>query len=395
MIEFKCSECGRGLKAAEERAGEKGRCPSCGSLFAIPGLPPEPPAAAHGATDRQPETGNEGEITAEARIEKLEEQVARVRRFNRWLTGALALVAVAWVVAEVLGLAVGGEGAGRASEAETTAEWAAGAGVEEVRARQFILEDENGEPRAWLVVEGDGSSLILGHENGGPRALLKVDKHGPALHLFDENGQARARLAGSRDGYGLTLSDGSGEPRAWLKVDKDGLVSDSAPDVSQVLGKRLERCESEIDSLRQRLAQAEAGLGGALRTRVRRCESDIGSLREELVRAKADFDETGVALLAACAMVGQKFAQVEAGLGAVRREVESQPGGTGMPFGWLPMPRQPLRNCSSCDATGYADVCSRCRGTGVKVSGPFRSKCDRCAGRGFDRCGVCGGDGVQ
>ena len=65
----------------------------------------------------------------------------------------------------------------------------AGQVLREVRARKFVLEDENGEIRAGLVALKDGPMLALYDEKGENRAGLGVDKDGPMLALDDENGE--------------------------------------------------------------------------------------------------------------------------------------------------------------------------------------------------------------
>ena len=63
------------------------------------------------------------------------------------------------------------------------------------------LFDENGNPRALLVVNKSGPGLILAYENGQTRAGLTVDEDGrPMLILHDENGKTRAMLFVHEDG---------------------------------------------------------------------------------------------------------------------------------------------------------------------------------------------------
>lgn len=47
MIEFTCKQCGRSLKVPDERAGAKGRCPTCKSEVVVPAkaTPTRPPAS--------------------------------------------------------------------------------------------------------------------------------------------------------------------------------------------------------------------------------------------------------------------------------------------------------------------------------------------------------------
>ena len=80
-----------------------------------------------------------------------------------------------------------------------------------MRTRTFIIEDENGKPRAELGVDKDGPRLMLMDENGNHRVELGVDKDGSGLSLSDENGNIRAGIVVSKDGPGLALLDDEGK----------------------------------------------------------------------------------------------------------------------------------------------------------------------------------------
>src|SRR4030042_6372175 len=73
----------------------------------------------------------------------------------------------------------------------------------EIRARSFILVDENGKELAALDATPSGPELWMCEENGKSRAMLTVFKGGPKLTLYDDNGKPRALLAGTKDGPGL------------------------------------------------------------------------------------------------------------------------------------------------------------------------------------------------
>ena len=137
-------------------------------------------------------------MTTEERLEKLEKELMRGRRFNCWLLAGLGLVIVVWVV-------------GWAFRPGTATAQPAGAAAREVRACRFILEDENGKTRAWLEVNKDGPILSLFDEKDKPRAILKVDKTGPGLGLSDENGKPRVILSVDKDCPILTLSAEQGQ----------------------------------------------------------------------------------------------------------------------------------------------------------------------------------------
>jgi len=177
-------------------------------------------------------------MTIEERLEKLEKELIRGRRFNRWLLAGLGLVIVAWIVG-----------------------WAFRPG-REVSARRFILEDNNGKLRATLQLDKDGPrlrlydengktcadlggsedgpglilnhgnnittltvgedmmGLILANTNANPRASLLVGKDGPEFRLYDENGKTRAVLVVTKDGPILGLYDKNGKTRATLGINQ-------------------------------------------------------------------------------------------------------------------------------------------------------------------------------
>ena len=91
---------------------------------------------------------------------------------------------------------------------------------QEVRARSFVLVDDNGKDRAALAMTEDGPRLFLSDENGEPRVTLSVQKDGARLSLWDENGKNRVGLSVLKNGPGvsvtkdmpnLTLMDGKGK----------------------------------------------------------------------------------------------------------------------------------------------------------------------------------------
>jgi hypothetical protein len=172
-------------------------------------------------------------MDTEERLEKLERELFAEKRRNRWLLVAVGLgvvgVALAWTLANTTATAQA-QGPNIAPKV--------------IRANQFILEDENGNPRAVLKTEKDGprlalfdengkfrvaltankdtSALALADENGKFRAGLRVDKKdGPELALFDENGKFRVTLGANKDGPRLALLDENGKPRAALTANKD------------------------------------------------------------------------------------------------------------------------------------------------------------------------------
>ena len=138
-------------------------------------------------------------MTVEERIENLEWGLAKSKRQNRRLVvaGAVLLAGATFFLAA----------------------WARPV---DVRARSFILVDQDGRTRAQLVIEKEGPKLVLGDENGNIRAGLNANTEGTGLFLFDENGKTRVMLGATSDGPGLFLDDENGKTRATLGAIKDG-----------------------------------------------------------------------------------------------------------------------------------------------------------------------------
>ncbi len=84
-------------------------------------------------------------MTTEERLERLEMEVARGRRANRWLLAVLGAVLVAvvlaWAFVPGIARTQGAKGAPK-----------------EVRASKFVVEDENGKERATLDKGGSENS---------------------------------------------------------------------------------------------------------------------------------------------------------------------------------------------------------------------------------------------
>ena len=90
-------------------------------------------------------------MTIEERLENMERELGRHKRRNRWLLGAILLLAGGMIILRVF---------------ETTASRAM-----EIRARGIRIEDENGK-RGLLGSEG----LMLFDENGKTRAEVDLSK---------------------------------------------------------------------------------------------------------------------------------------------------------------------------------------------------------------------------
>jgi hypothetical protein len=140
-------------------------------------------------------------MTIEERLEDMEREIGRMKRRNRWLLGAILLVAGGLVVPVAF---------------DTTAFRARAQGVgtaKEIRANSFVLEDENAKTRAVLSMLKGGPSLVLWGENGHSCVMLDADDNGPRLRLYDENSKVRAGLALVKDGPTLLLLDENGKLR--------------------------------------------------------------------------------------------------------------------------------------------------------------------------------------
>ena len=101
-------------------------------------------------------------MTTEERLENLERELGRVKRRNRWLLGAILLVAGGLIVPILF---------------ETTAfrARAQGAGTAKViRANAVVIEGENGKMCAGLGVLKDGPGLMLYDESGRTRVALCI-----------------------------------------------------------------------------------------------------------------------------------------------------------------------------------------------------------------------------
>ena len=134
------------------------------------------------------------------RLEKLEQECADAKRRNRRLlaVGVVAIVALAlaWIFT----------GTTPAAHAQGM-----GAVPKTIRANEFILEDADGKPRAFLTVDKGGTLLSLYDENGETRAVLTVSKHETQLALSGGNGKVGAGLGVSKDGSALGLCDEKGK----------------------------------------------------------------------------------------------------------------------------------------------------------------------------------------
>jgi hypothetical protein len=123
-------------------------------------------------------------MTTEERLENLERELAVVKRRNRRLLFGAAIclgMIFAWLFFSQPGLL----GIAQA-EGPTTAP-----AQDKVRARSFVVQDENGKVRATLTMNKAGPGLVLADENGKTRAVLGEGREGCSLALVDEIGRLR------------------------------------------------------------------------------------------------------------------------------------------------------------------------------------------------------------
>jgi hypothetical protein len=201
-------------------------------------------------------------MTTDESIEKLERQLGRAKRRNRWLLAGLGLALGASVLVGPLGPTMAGSPAGGvAAPADVAADAArersgidtgtvtpegkyigprvrtpeerAAAGeyvhpevlhryrleqakkqaeltvVNEVRAKRFVLADDAGKTRAALQMVATGAELDLYDAAGKQRAALSADKLGARLALLDENGKVIWTAGGV---LGVAASPGQATP---------------------------------------------------------------------------------------------------------------------------------------------------------------------------------------
>ena len=113
-------------------------------------------------------------MTIEDRFEKLEKELAGVKRRHRWLLTGAGLIAAGIGLAWLL--------------TRTTAD--AAAAPKEIRANSFIVVDENNKPRVMLMVNKNGTALVMLDEHDKPRIGMGVTRDGPGLNMYDEDGKA-------------------------------------------------------------------------------------------------------------------------------------------------------------------------------------------------------------
>ena len=165
-------------------------------------------------------------MTTEERLGRLEQELARAKRLNRRLLAligsALVLFVITWAATH----------ATRPAQAQDAAN-----AQKVIRANSFIVEDENGKPRATLGMNDGVAMLALYDENGKTRVTLDAK---PALNLTGGNGRLLASLLSSEDGPAFLLFDqagnGSGVQLRAAKVGPSMNLSDENGRIRAVVG---------------------------------------------------------------------------------------------------------------------------------------------------------------
>ncbi|MCH7540625.1 MAG: hypothetical protein IH999_09560 [Proteobacteria bacterium] len=89
---------------------------------------------------------------------------------------------------------------------------------EGIAAREFIVLDAYGTPRAILTATESGGGLSLHDPDGNVRALLISSEEGTVLTLFDADGTERVMLEATEGGPGLYLRDANENLRVGLAL---------------------------------------------------------------------------------------------------------------------------------------------------------------------------------
>jgi len=143
-------------------------------------------------------------MTIEERLDNMERELGRVKRRNRWLLGAILVLAGGLIVLAAIKTIV----------PQGT--------FKELRAKRIALEDENGIVRVSLIGDREMSGLWLLNDKGESRASLSVDKYGPRLSLTAGKNMPSALLSANDSTSGLNLWDEKEETLVSMSVNKNG-----------------------------------------------------------------------------------------------------------------------------------------------------------------------------
>jgi len=151
-------------------------------------------------------------MTTDERLEKLERELGRTKRYNRLLLVGVALVAC------VAGLRSTTYARPDMQDEVKT--------VKLIRTEKLEVVDGEGKVRVGLGVDKvGGPALWISDANEKNRVVLEVDKDGdPTLTLIDKNGKSGIILImNGTVGPALHLFDNNGKPRVSLGVFKDNI----------------------------------------------------------------------------------------------------------------------------------------------------------------------------
>lgn len=85
-----------------------------------------------------------------------------------------------------------------------------------IRAKAFIVTDEQGHDRAVFGEKQGVPGIVLFDQRGGTRVDMEVDRSGPYLRLIDERGKIRTSMVSLPSGGAVTVSDATGRVRVGL-----------------------------------------------------------------------------------------------------------------------------------------------------------------------------------
>ena len=126
-------------------------------------------------------------------LQSLRDSLSRLQSQNRWLTGATAVIGLAFVLNLV-------------------------APTQTVRAARFRLYADGQQRGMWRATDQD-PALILQDRYGRWRARMSVSIDGPTIGLYQDNGDSGVILSSAPDAASILLHDAHGRPRIRLVVD--------------------------------------------------------------------------------------------------------------------------------------------------------------------------------
>ncbi len=93
--------------------------------------------------------------------------------------------------------------------------------LEEVRAKRFVVIDDNGRERTVLSATADACSFLMSDENGKPRVTLSATKTHMLLAFFDSHGKVPLHFRyHERHATGLLLKNHRGQTKNFGLSDK-------------------------------------------------------------------------------------------------------------------------------------------------------------------------------